>query len=355
MDDAELRDALENSGFTQYQSSAYLSLLELGAASAADIAEQSGVPGPRIYDVLRDLEAKGHVELYKQGQLHARIHDPSSVIDTFDTRISQFESAMGSIEQRWKRPDLENYAVSIVKRIETAIERTSVALERASNQVQLCVTEDQFERFRPQLKTAFSNGVFVKTCLFTEGPVDTREPFEGVCTEVRHREIPAPFLVLVDRDTVCFAPNELSTNEYGVIGNDPSHAYVFNVFFQTSLWNPWEVVYSDVSDELPLEFVDIRACIQEMAPLLQRGAEIHATVRGSDVETGAEIEIQGTIQDVHDDTRLRGAASTAVPNGIASLTVETAEGTFSAGDWGAMLEDIEATRVTINRIETSGE
>lgn len=356
MDDGELRSALETTGLTQYQAAAYLSLLELGAAPAADIAEKSGVPGPRIYDVLRDLETRGYVELYKQGQLHARVHDPSTVIETFEHGVEQFKAAKQSVEERWQQPSLENYAVSIAKRRETAFERAALALEDAENQIKICVNETQFDRFQPYLRAAFEEGVAVKVCVWTDpaaGGIEDVSRFSGVCTEVRHRTLPSPFVAIVDRDTVCFAPNDQSMNEYGVIVHDPSHAFVFNVFFQSSLWTTWETVFEEPTEDAVAEYVDIRECVREVDRLLDAGRTVHARIIGTDVETGESVELAGEIIETGADSPRedRWDATPPLLHGIASITVVTDDGTFTVGGWGAMLEDIEANRVTITTVD----
>jgi DNA-binding MarR family transcriptional regulator len=61
MDTDELHAVLEEAGLSPYQADAYETLLELGSASASEIATTSGVPQPRIYDVLRGLEDDGYV------------------------------------------------------------------------------------------------------------------------------------------------------------------------------------------------------------------------------------------------------------------------------------------------------
>ena len=55
MDTDELHAVLEEAGLSPYQADAYVTLLALGSASASEIATASGVPQPRIYDVLRGL------------------------------------------------------------------------------------------------------------------------------------------------------------------------------------------------------------------------------------------------------------------------------------------------------------
>ena len=48
MNTSELRAALEEAGLSQYQAEAYNTLLQLGAASATEIADACTVPTARI-------------------------------------------------------------------------------------------------------------------------------------------------------------------------------------------------------------------------------------------------------------------------------------------------------------------
>ena len=68
----ELITTLQNAGFAPYQAQAYVALLELGSASAQEIATASDVPGPRIYDVLHSLEEDGYITTYEQDPLRPR-------------------------------------------------------------------------------------------------------------------------------------------------------------------------------------------------------------------------------------------------------------------------------------------
>jgi len=52
---------LELLGLNKYEARAYEALLQLGKASAPEIAQESGVPYGRIYDTLNSLVSKGLV------------------------------------------------------------------------------------------------------------------------------------------------------------------------------------------------------------------------------------------------------------------------------------------------------
>jgi len=50
MDDDELSAVLYDAGLSPYQAEAYVTLLELGTATATAVADACEVPDPRIYD-----------------------------------------------------------------------------------------------------------------------------------------------------------------------------------------------------------------------------------------------------------------------------------------------------------------
>ncbi|SEV83292.1 TrmB family transcriptional regulator [Natrinema salifodinae] len=357
MDGDELIATLEDAGLSPYQADAFVTLLELGSASATDVAEASSVPDPRIYDVLRGLEEKGYVETYEQDSLHARAHDPADVLADLRSRANRFETAADEIEDRWSRPDLEDHKVSIVKRLDTVLTRADELIRSAANQVQIGLTPAQFDDLAPALAAARENGVDVKVCLVPpideEPSLPSTETLSETCTEARYRELPSPFVALVDRTWTCFSPHGGSTNEYGVIVNDRTHAYVFNWYFLTCLWEIHEPIYSARDDEPPITYVDIRRCLRDVEPLLAEGRTIEATVAGFETDAGREVTRRGTITDVTYGEHPANGDRTPLSHlaGEASLTIATDDGTHTVGGWGAMLEDYEARRITIEAID----
>lgn len=358
MDGDELIDALQDAGLSPYQADAFVTILELGSASATDIAKNSSVPDPRIYDVLRDLEGKGYIETYEQESLHARAHNPAGVLSDLRSRASQFEEAADEIEERWSRPDIESHKVSIVKRLETVLDRTEALIRSAENQVQIGLTPDQFDDLSDALEDAKDRSVNIRLCLHPpedeEVSVPSADRLAAACTEARCREIPSPFVALVDRSWTCFSPHGNSVDEYGVLVNDRTHAYVFHWYFLTCLWEVHETVYSSRSDEPPITYVDLRQCIRDIERLLESEENITVRIEGYDTETGSVIERRGVIvAATYAGSSTSGERTTPLSQlaGEASITVETDDGRYTVGGWGAMLEDIEATRITIEAID----
>ncbi|RDI70697.1 TrmB family transcriptional regulator [Halopelagius longus] len=351
MDSTELRNALEDAGLSQYQAEAYTTLLQLGTASATEIADSCAVPNARIYDVLRDLETKGYIETYEQESLQARACDPAVVLEDLRGRASMLEEAADEIEERWDEPEVDQHKLSIVKRFETVIQRAASLIRDADNEVQLAATPKQYEELKPALREALSNDVLVKATLYTDSDASLDVEFDGTATEVRHRTLPTPFVVLIDRTGTCFAPHSHSLNEYGVLVDDYTLTYVFHWYFQTCLWEVWEEVYSVRPTDPPLVYSDLRRCIREIEPFLDDGAEITARVNGYETETGDAVEIEGRIVDVNyaGAGETEGSPPLSQLAGRVCFTVETGDGggRYTVGGWGAVLENVEATRITV--------
>ncbi|ACV48375.1 MULTISPECIES: TrmB family transcriptional regulator [Halomicrobium] len=355
MKDDDLIDVLEDAGLSPYQAEAYVTLLELGSASATDIADACDVPDPRIYDVLRDLESKGYIETYQQDSLTARAHDPETVLDDLRSRSSEYLSAAEEIEDRWNQPAVAEHEVSIVKRFETVMNRAREIIDNAEKQIQIAVDVDQFHSLKDALGDARDRGVHVKLSLCTrEGDrLPSEEALASVCTEARHRDTPSPFLVLVDRRWTCFAPHSQSVNEYGVLVSDRTHTYVFHWFFLTCLWEIWDTIYTLRTPETPTTYVDLRHCVRDVDPLLDEGATIVATVEGYETDTHETVTLHGRI------TRVRYTGETAGRDqqlplsqlaGRVSITLETDDGPVEVGGWGAVIEEVEASEITIEDV-----
>ncbi|SFS06797.1 transcriptional regulator [Halomicrobium zhouii] len=357
MKDSELIQILEDAGLSPYQSEAYVTLLALGNASATDVADACDVPDPRIYDVLRDLEAKGYVETYQQDSLTARAHDPDVVLDDLRSRSSEYLDAAEEIEERWNEPAVTEHEVSIVKRFDTVMNRAKTLVGDAETQIQFAGHVDQFRSMTEELAAAHERGVTVKISLWSDegkGDLPDEAALEGVCTEARYRDLPSPFVVIVDRTSTSFAPNQRSTNEYGVLVSDRTYTFVFHWFFLTALWESWDTIYTARTADTPTTYVDIRYAVRDLETLLNEGATVEVTVQGYEMETNDPTEVHGVVTDVTfsgDPTENDQQLPLSHLAGRVSLTVDTGSDVVDVGGWGAILEEIEAESITIDDVQ----
>lgn len=360
MNEDELRAGLQDAGLSQYKADAYLAVLERGTAPAVEIAEQTGIPKSRIYDVLEDLERDDYVETFEQDStLAVRSRDPTEVMTNLQQRANRLATTAEAIEDRWERPEIRGHKISIVKRFDSVVDQFRAAAEDATDRIQIAVTPSQFETVRPALEDAVDRGVFVKLCVVTglENPhVVDDMTFEDVATEVRHRTLPAPFTALIDRSHTFFSSQSHPSDQYGIIIDDLTLTYVFHWYFQGALWGTWESVYDSIAEDTKLEYVDVRECVQDIAPIVNDGTAIPATVRGFNVRTGDDITLSGDITEIisvspPDDD---GALTLTQLAGQATIVLESDGQEYGIGGQGATLEDIEATRIVLDQPDDWG-
>jgi sugar-specific transcriptional regulator TrmB len=353
METDALVETLEDAGLSPYQANAYVALLELGTASATEIADASDVPGPRVYDVLDALAEREYVETYEEGTLRARAHSPAEVLEDLRDRADRLESAADEIEERWEQPTLESTEASIVKRFRTVVDRARLFVEEAEYRIHLSVTAAQLDRLRPALADAHDRGVAVHVLLHTDvdGEAPAPETVAGCCTEARHRALPTPFIALIDRRNACFAPHPDAADRYGVLVNDRDHTFVFHWYFMTCLWEHATPIHTARGDTPPFEYVDLRRLVREAAPLFDAGATVTVRVDGTDLTTGDPRTVVGPVV----EARSVGAPTDDDPDptvaGQVTLLVDTDDGPVSVGGWNAVVEDVEATRIVVERID----
>ncbi|WP_435096614.1 TrmB family transcriptional regulator [Halarchaeum sp. P4] len=353
MDTEALASVLEGEGFSPYQARAYVALLELGSVSASGLADASGVPQPRIYDVVRALEEQGYVETYEQENLHVRVPSPEAVVSSLRNRVDELQAAASEVEARWTRPEPRQHEVSVVSRFETLCNRAEAFIGSADHRVQLSVTPGQFRDLYSALTGALERGVAVQVSIHScSRDVATSLPLADVATEARWREREAPFLAIVDQHRVCYAEHVGGPREYGVVVNDRTHAAVFIWYYLSSVWELWEPLVED-DRSFPRTYIDIRRAAHELVPHLQNGDDVYVSVDGHLVETGEACEFAGCVVDIayegRDDEN-DGPRSLQSLAGQTSLVVATDDGEVTVGGFGAVLEDVEAERVVVEDV-----
>jgi sugar-specific transcriptional regulator TrmB len=367
MDDAELVETLRDAGLSPYQAQAYVALLGRGSLSAQDLAGASDVPGPRIYDVLDGLESKGFVVTYERDQLYAEAVDPTAGAASIERRIERFRDALMEIEARWQEPESTPVDIGVVKRFETVLEHARDRILAADQQVSLALSYEQFLALEPALRAVHRGGVSIQVALHsTDGESLDESVFTGSATEVRLSGVRCtyqPFLAIVDGRTVSFAPfgrgrrgtsgESEATATYGVLVDDPAHAYVFEWYFLAALWDPAERLFAHRHTDLPVEFVDVREVVRAVGPLLRKEATVTATIVGRRVSSGRRVTVSGEVVSVASD-RSRSTDDTplqSLSTQRATLVLDTDDGTVSVGGKGAYDEDIEAERLSITALD----
>ena len=83
---------LESIGLSGKKAKIYLTVLELGRATAIDIAKKANIKRTTVYDVVLELISDGYLSESKRGARRIFIaEDPSVLIGTFEQRMNEIK------------------------------------------------------------------------------------------------------------------------------------------------------------------------------------------------------------------------------------------------------------------------
>ena len=127
---------LKGLGLTMYEAQAYLTLTSLISSTASEVAEKSGIPRSKIYDVLKGLIKKNFIDVEDGRPLTYNVKSPVEVlsrekekidsqIDDTITRLTNiYENGMSQVQAPiWRIYSVEkiiNQEVEIIKRAKKA-------------------------------------------------------------------------------------------------------------------------------------------------------------------------------------------------------------------------------------------
>ncbi|MEZ3164029.1 TrmB family transcriptional regulator [Halorubrum sp. RMP-47] len=360
MDTEELLETLQAADFSYYQANAYVTLLDLGTASATEVAQASDVPDARIYDVLRDLDDFGYVELYEQETFQARATDPETIVSGLTDRASALESAAAEIEERYERPTLDTQTVSIVKRFDTVLEAARTFVRDADTQIHATLTRDQFEALRTDLVDARDRDVTVNVTLLSrdgDEPLEDAD-YEGAVSVAHRLSRPAPFVLTSDLRRTAFAPNPAAVEDYGLILRNRSFTYVFFWHFLLFTWLPSPIAY-EADRTGPKRFADIRQFLLENRSRIRGDESLHVEIEGRETDGDRSVTLSGEVVDAEHvanvDTDDDRAPTVMALTGTASIVVDDGERRWTVGGWGATFEDVEAERIQVTDPTTEAE
>ena len=205
MDDAGLFDTLD---LTEYEATALAALLRLGRTTAPDLAEATGIPKARIYDVLGSLSDAGYLKVIPGRPKEYQPHDPETVLERArenkrqeleafeheldearDSFLATFEPAFE--EQEDVRPAEELFhVVDVGDPSESETRRLYHEADRAA--YVLTKSFEYLDAVSPSLAAALDRGVAVRALFYHPDLLDEGERrIQESVTERLREEFPA--------------------------------------------------------------------------------------------------------------------------------------------------------------------
>ena len=128
----KLPENLINFGFSQYEITAYLTLVSDHPVNGSQLSRTSGIPRAKIYDVLRSLKRKGAVAEVGSGQ-----YAPLPPEELFSRLRHTFETSIELLENKIKAAaDTSSYDyVWTLKGYDLAIEKAQAMIKGARQEI----------------------------------------------------------------------------------------------------------------------------------------------------------------------------------------------------------------------------
>lgn len=345
MSSEDLRDTLEHVGeafnLGEYEIAAYLAVLQHGELTASDIADQTEIPQPRVYDTVRSLGDRGLVELRESRPMKVVAIDPK---EAFTGLQDSFTSMIAQLERTYTAPARDTEAVSLVKSRSTILRYFEEVIDDAEFELSVSVTPSLLERFADRFAAAKARGVSVEMVVTPARDAPDPETFdyERVATTARARRgIMTPIIAVADGNYSVYATQGAIRDDpdrYGVIFNRSALGFLVSGFFGTVIWTTSDELLEEGREEpdLPRSYASIRRCVKDLRVL---GDTLYATVEGRDVLTGEFRVVKGQIV----NTEFEASEE------VASFSVRADGETVDIGGRVAAYEDIEAHEIILDR------
>lgn len=355
MEESELEDTLEEIGLTTYEARAYIAGVSLGTASPNELADESGVPRGRIYDIVDDLRERGLVEVRERsGSKEVRTPPPRETleqlkerhIETFSDRVHSVASRLDQLHE-YQRPS-EGF-VTMVSLRQSALRHIRQAIQDAEYWLTMALPVDLYDRVQEEVGEAVDRGVTVRLMIDGQEALDA-DPRPGTMGPtlppgvwVRHR----PSI-----DTFAF-----SDRTYGIFNSthpqEQSQPYIITqernlvMLFQNyaeQIWNGSETIES--GGGFPRRYLDPWRTVVDLGEKLTDSGRFVAEIEGHETHTRRPDTWAGDLVDYEIGGPVETDFHAVLPT-TASITLETDSETVTVGGWKATLEDIAADGIVI--------
>ena len=232
-----------------YETKVWIALLSRGVASAGEVAELSGVPRSRTYDVLESLEKRGFAIIKIGKPVKYIAVKPTEVIEKIKTNTLNAAqekvkslSGLKNTQEYAELEELHNSGISPIKSHEitgslrgrsNVVSRIRELLENAEKEVLICTSvldfEDKSRVFLPTIEKLIKKNVKVKLALSGEAD-KIKKVTAKYAIKIRATDLNARVFI-ADKKEVLFMVTPLnSEDEMGVWLNSPFFtSYLYNM------------------------------------------------------------------------------------------------------------------------------
>jgi len=161
----ETTSVLESLGFTEYEARCFVALTRLGQGTAREVAEVAGVPRPRVYDSVEQLQERGLADVQDAQPRRFRAADPHDAVETvrreYGRRLDRLDGLLPRL--RSPRSREESAGMWVVEGNEAVSDRLAALAADATEELLVVVAVPALltDEFVDELGAAADRGVSI--------------------------------------------------------------------------------------------------------------------------------------------------------------------------------------------------
>ncbi|MCK5032614.1 MAG: TrmB family transcriptional regulator [Calditrichia bacterium] len=176
----KLISQLQNLNFTQYESRAYLSLLQQGNISGYELAKNSGIPASKIYQVLNKLMEKEVIIALDSEPVKYTPLPPNEVLSRLKgDYLNTVNNLDSKLDEIYTKQHLSNNYIWNISGRETILRRVCDFINQSIKQIYLSVWDEEVEEIQSALMEADRRNTKLSIVHYGENLL-------GIGTEFKH-------------------------------------------------------------------------------------------------------------------------------------------------------------------------
>lgn len=289
MSESALQDHLVSFGLSEKESRAYLAVLQSGEATTHEVSDAAGVSHGYVYELAKELADRGLITVDETASpTLLRARPPEEALGTLSERLDQMSE---EIESLFRRSDVSEPSMEIVRSRTTVRKRITRAIEGACSEVILTVPSTELTHLRTALAEAIERGVTVYLQLvapISQSAMDRDWGRFG--TIVKTWDATPPVTVVADERRGVMGAHSILSGRHG-----SAYALVFSQtdiaggFFGNAISNFWpmgETRYVTDPAPLPATYDHVRTAVTHAALHQAAGRSLLADVTVRAIESG---------------------------------------------------------------------
>ncbi len=231
-------ETLKKFGLTNYEIKVYKAIALKGPLTSTEAVQYSGIPQPRVYDVISKLMARNLIE-FSPGK--KRIYKARDIMESLRNEMDAMEKSVTEISRqielsRKKSDAIDPYlwVIQSERKLRSEIKRN---IDGADAEIMVSLSYDELKHLSENLSGAIKRGITVVAVTFPDSDGQDLDFLSGAI--LLRRAGPATESVIIDRRSVILridrGRKELN---YAIYADENEIVHMSSYYFYHTIWKP---------------------------------------------------------------------------------------------------------------------